>query len=92
MSAILLHSDAYPERVGRLSAKGVAAAAIVAASLGLSGLAAYWLMQPDSAAPPLPAVAAEPAPADSEPLISAPAPSCIDGRPASPGVSPESCL
>jgi hypothetical protein len=91
MNAILLDSKGHAERARPLSAKGLAAAAIVAASLGLSGLGAYWLMQPDAAAPP-PAAPALPVAAPAEPLISAPPASCVDGRPARADVSPESCV
>ncbi len=97
MAAISIDSEGHARRGGISSPKGLWIALIVLLALAVAALGAYWLAT--AAAGPAAESIARPeapsrpaAPAASEPLLKAPAASCVDGRPASDEVPADACL
>jgi hypothetical protein len=96
MAAISIDSEGHARR-GGISPKGMGIALIVLLALAVAALGAYWLTTapagPAAGSTARPEASSRPAaPAASEPLLKAPAASCVDGRPASDEVPADACL
>jgi hypothetical protein len=102
MSAYLVdpQGEAAPEPP-LLPVRTVAMAAVALLVIALAAVLFFFWLERPVAQPSAPALAAsvniaepEPAPmqlAENEQLLTAPAPTCIDGQPVAQGVDPETC-